>query len=43
MGHTLDVTDTDAVRRVVNQALTELDRIDVILNNVMAYPAQPRN
>ncbi|MGF6282849.1 SDR family oxidoreductase [Pseudomonas silensiensis] len=29
----LDVTDTSAVRRVINQAYAELGRIDVIVNN----------
>lgn len=29
----LDVTDTDAVRQVVNDAFRDLDRIDVIVNN----------
>ncbi len=29
----LDVTDTAAVRRVINQAFAELGRIDVVVNN----------
>ncbi|WP_193161630.1 SDR family oxidoreductase [Microbulbifer hainanensis] len=29
----LDVTDTEAVRRVVNQAFADLGRIDVVVNN----------
>jgi NADP-dependent 3-hydroxy acid dehydrogenase YdfG len=30
----LDVTDTGAVRRTVNQAFQDLGRIDVVVNNV---------